>query len=166
MTSQIQLLPPPASPHTSHPPHRAFLTPLSYLLANSQRTVQAVVRVVLSTKWSAVNVSPRCDGYGKRGVGSVCMGVCLCWCLLCVYCICVCVCLRVGTFSSTFKQIIVLYLVISVINCFFDTFRDEYRAYSLIIFSLNSTEYHIMVQAGRKWDLHVQYMLLKSHFYT
>lgn len=78
MTSQIQLvsaLSLPGPPHTQRPsPHRALLTPLivsPQCLCNFQR---AVVRLVLSAKWSAVGVSFHCNGYAEREVGNVCTG--------------------------------------------------------------------------------------------
>lgn len=82
MTSQIQPRTPPSS--SASIPQGRIVSSVRH--SNSQHAVQAVVRAVLSTKWSAVSVSLHCDIIRRKEVESVdrfCMCVWFClrfWC--------------------------------------------------------------------------------------
>lgn len=71
MTLQIQPLTPP--PSSASIPQPRIVSSVRH--SKSQHAVQAVVRAVLLTKWSAVSVSLHCDAYKKAEVESVRLGV-------------------------------------------------------------------------------------------
>lgn len=72
MTSQIQPRTPPSS--SASIPQGRIVSSVRH--SNSQHAVQAVVRAVLSTKWSTVSVSLHCDIIRRKEVESV-LHVCL-----------------------------------------------------------------------------------------